>query len=305
MRRLVRSTSGSCSWGRPGFSLPELLIVIGVIALLISVVLTPLRTARRQAMATRCGTQLQQIGVALENVLNEYGYYPVWDDGGTPTRYTWIDVLIQRRFLDSARIGYCPEDPRPAPINQARGRRYKLVYPRTSTPGIDYSYGIGVPLASGGWHWQAASAVDPRPRRFDNHLRFTGNRLLAADAHWSAIYNLSGDALSTHDWNYPTQYDNTVAYRHLNFSANVLFQDGHIGRVAYHLKSDPPVNTNQAFVWYPGEPLHVGPEDEHGGNYYPDTPPPIDAYGNGLGVPRELQPQYYTVNLLWTQINHK
>jgi prepilin-type N-terminal cleavage/methylation domain-containing protein/prepilin-type processing-associated H-X9-DG protein len=298
---------GSCR-GRRGFSLPELLVVVGILALLMSIILSPLRAARRQAQATRCGTQLQQLGVALENTVNEYKFYPVWDDGGSPKRYTWIDVLIQRGLISGPGVGYCPEDPQPAPINVARARQQRVYYPRKdSTPGIDYSYGIGVPLSSGGWAWRPGTAGngDFRPRAFDGHERFPAQRLLAADANWSAIYNLSGDALITNSWSYPTQYDNTVGWRHQDYSANILFQDSHIGRVPYRVHDDPPINTMQVFVWYPGEPLHVGPDDQEAGNWYPNAPS-VDWQGSGTGTtPREMAPSYYTQNLLWTRINHK
>ncbi len=303
-----RSRLFVCPRGPRGFSLPELLVTIGIIALLVSIILSPLRSARRHAQATRCGTQLQQIGVALENTLNEYKFYPVWDDAGSPKRYTWIDVLVQRGLLNNANTGYCPEDPQPSTLNMGRARQQRVYYPRKEgLPGIDYSYGIGVPLSSGGWAWRPGTTglSDMHPRIFDEHDRFPAQRLLAADGNWSAIYNLSGDALLNDDWSYPTQYDNTVAWRHQDYSANVLYQDSHVGRVPYRLRSPEPINTRQIFVWYPGEPLHVGPDDEVAGNWYPNAPT-IDWANSGNGtMPRELAPRYYTQNLLWTRIGHK
>jgi type II secretory pathway pseudopilin PulG len=46
------------------FSLAELLVVTGVIALLIAITLPPLQYAKRQAMRTQCSAQLQQFGRA-------------------------------------------------------------------------------------------------------------------------------------------------------------------------------------------------------------------------------------------------
>lgn len=132
-------------------------------------------------------------------------------------------------------------------------------------------------------------------------------RILAADAVWSTIYNLSGDAIYYHSWNYPTLYDNTVAWRHSSErAANVLLQDGHVGRVVYHVAAVDPVSTSRSFLWYPGEPIHVGPEDRFGDNWYPNVPP-IDLKGDFTGdlFPREMVPTYYTRYLLWTQIYHK
>ena len=192
------------------FSLAELLVVIGILSLLIATVLPSIQLARRQAMQTKCSAQLQQIGRALETTHNEYGFYPLWDDAGQTTRYTWIDVLIQRNALgysenptqsdpsqlsNAERIAYCPADLRPDPLNAARNN--KLIYPPTGTQGgIDYSYGISVPLSAGGWAWQPGSDLhgDKRPRRFTDNNRHTASRVLAGDAYASGIYNLSGYA---------------------------------------------------------------------------------------------------------------
>lgn len=290
--------------GRRGFSLPELLVAVGTIALLVSLLLMPLRAAHRQAKATQCAAQLQQIGIALDNTFTQYGHYPIWDDGNSPIRYTWVDVLVQLREFQNRRAAYCPEDPRPSELNAARGAHYLLNYPNQPGKfGIDYSYGIGVPLAAGGWGWreQFANPDDPRPRRFEGHDRDVARRLLVADAGWSWIYNLSGDVLHGSDWSDPTAYDNTVEWRHADRRANVLFQDGHVSPVQYSLTLAEPVDTMKQFVWYPGEPIHVGPEDALGSNYYPNTPPVILSTGqSGGSFPREVVPGYFTHNRLWT-----
>ena len=290
--------------------MPELLIVIGIVMLLIAITVPPLHRARRQALNTRCKVQLQQIGISLENVLGEYEYYPLWDDGGSPVRFTWIDVLIQLGALPNVDAGYCPEDPQPAALNAARAAQQNVLYPGNEhRPGLDYSYGIGVPLSAGAWNRTFSSQSEPgrRPRRFENHDRHTAQRVLAGDANWSTIYNLSGDALLSHAWNYPTQYDNTVAWRHAAYSANLLFQDGHVARRSFQFDARESVNTSLACLWYPGEPVNVGPEYQFEGNWYPDVPP-VDLQSGDFStgaMPREVIPGYYTHTRGWTQIYHK
>ncbi len=332
------SADGASLRSRRAFSIAELLVVIGIIALLLAIVIPPLQWTRRRAMDTHCAAQLQQLGRALETVHAEYGFYPYTDDQGAPIRYTWIDVLIQLRVIgnsgspapqapgddgtprpkfdapgDVTRLGYCPLDARPDPLNIARNR--DLIYPPTGRfGGVDYSYGLGVPLATGGWALQSS----PRPadagssRTFRGHETRAASRILAADAYSPAIYNVSADALSTGVWNRPTQFDNTVAWaRHSTADgamggANVLFQDSHVGRALVAVEDADSIRTTTMFVWQPGEDVHANPATEIEGLRYPSQLPPsaLDT-PRGDVFPDELLPRLYTQQRRWTLIGHK
>ena len=73
--RQLRAFDGVPSLGRPGaagaFTLVELLVVIGIIALLITILLPTLSQAREQAKRTQCGAGLHNLGIAFNVYANE------------------------------------------------------------------------------------------------------------------------------------------------------------------------------------------------------------------------------------------
>ncbi len=250
IKRIVCSRrNGKTQRQTAGFTLVELLVVIGIIAVLISVLLPALSRARAAANTIQCASSLRQFGIADQQYLNIHGgwHLPAYwgaKNGGDPGlaynyNRTWpgmyefrqsmgMPQINQQDTVNSGNILFCYVPGKwycPAATYGLNQPSYYAPLKATVYP-MNYSYGINVegcdtdvpadcdliraPQANPAFNAAGANATYGSYAGFKaSQVRRAAEKIFIADALWIAI-NEQGSGIQPGYTGKVSNYDLTL-----------------------------------------------------------------------------------------------
>jgi prepilin-type processing-associated H-X9-DG protein/prepilin-type N-terminal cleavage/methylation domain-containing protein len=243
----------ACTGQRAAFTLVELLVVIGIIAVLMALLMPAMGRARKHAQQVHCAANLRTLGQAMTMYTQQYGWYPGGHHAGPrlgqsyavwPTRLRLFTNGDRRVFRCPAQDDYCewaegscpkPGEPDyrgpPTPIDRA-----------TPDEATRYGYREGELLLDTSWVWFSYGYNMKGAKTYHglgwlvdvHHPGLTEDRKMvrAARVRRPAEMIAIADTVADGEFDFSIEPDPSFPRQHPgrvhNGGANVLFCDGHV-----------------------------------------------------------------------------
>jgi len=212
------------------FTLIELLVVVAIIAVLVSLLLPALATAREQGRAIQCASNLKQVGLAVNLYADSHNDILVpscltFDQVGGPF-YEAHTLLANLGYLAPVGAWTCPSLPEQMDgwwVKQARGGGYGVNHLHVHFTNIDWM-SVNLRPVTRSSLFRASSVL--------SFVEVTDLRSYHSSFGWGYPYYALCPVTpgETHYWG-PGATGEMISQRHNQ--TNVLFADGHVAGVEY------------------------------------------------------------------------